>query len=254
MEKNVTKSSVILVYRDNETWRALKAELAQRFGGKFYRAGGMVDVDQLIVQIFPEGTPEAQIEAWVEENRAMLQAVGRIVADSTVQAALARHKIWSVYNLDQLFVRAAERLLRGTSVHDVYRKVFATLVEKLGIEDVQIVVENVADYNPLGLAGCDRVEAIGDNDRYARAFKDLIPAGVKVRLVRAIQMEVPGVTSLAICHHHAHGHLTGGASTVHPRVLMPYLKGFIEKASALCDISHVWQGDLLEEVRKDLCE
>lgn len=246
----------VLVYRSNGSWRALEGELMDYATG-CYKEGSWVRADGVTVKIFPEGTSESEIGQWVLSEAATLESAQAVYCDATTRFITQKLDLPRWYRfavLDYLFSRAFDDISRNASPAEVYRKIFMLLATTAGVRRVQIVLDNLADYNPLMLEG---FEQFGHSDsqlvRYAEEFRKLIPPSVTVEFIAIAKLTLPDEHAVALVHHHALNttrNPTGIRSGEHRRLLMPYPKGFIQNAALLCDISSVVRGDILEGVRE----
>ena len=253
------RSHNVLVYRDNATWRALAEDLKGHAYLYVAQEGkGTVAADDLIIQVFPEGTPEADIEQWVTAQQEPLRTAKCVHCDGTTRRIMATLNVREVPDasylghLDGYYGDAAREVFKNASPTDVYRKIFTLLVGTASIKRVRIVLDHLADYNPLLLQGFDGTRRPNQDEltRYAEEFKKLIPPVVAVEFIRISNLTPPDEHTVVICHHHALNQLDLDGVHGNPRVLMPYPRGLFEKANSLCDISSVAQGDFLETMRK----
>lgn len=252
----------VLVYRNNDSWRALESELMDRATG-YYEGDSRkwVAVDSVTTKIFPEGIPESEIEQWVRSETALLQSAERVYCDGTSRRIMENLEARKKYSYDELeqFLRDAAREVFGiaspkASPAEVYRKIFALLATTAGVQRVQIVLENLADYNPLMIEGFEKGGWYPKDKlvQYAEEFRKLIPSSVIVEFITIADLVTPGEHTVAIAHHHilCASENRSGLHSRSPRVLMPYPEGFISQASSICDIGSAVQGNILDVARR----
>jgi hypothetical protein len=249
-----------LVYRDNAFWQMMAEDVLLRAATievRVDRKRTYQKVDQLIVHIFPEGTPMADVELWISSHHDDLRAARRVYCDGTVYGvvqSLPYETRPATQHLEHLVEHAVKRIFGESAPADIYRDIFTLLVANAGIKCVQIVLDNISDGNPLQLNGFDadcRRYSMEKLMQYAEAFKRLIPSGTEVVFIRAEDLTIPNAETLILGHHHGVGicHRLAEELRPHPRLLMSYASGFIPKASQLCDLSSVVKGDLLGSIR-----
>lgn len=246
----------ILVYRDNNAWSALRDDLLELASSVIVLGKGRTPrAAEAIVQVFPAGTTEEEIGKWVSDNCELISQADGIFADATTWSkivSLGVKKTYEVRCIDEYLTDAADTVFNGKDPSDVYRQIFALAISAASIKRVRIVIDRVADYNPLHVEGFDG--AGGDLTActsYAKKFAELVPEGVTTELIQIEELTLPDSDTLVIVHHHALNRRSdGGSFHVSSRVWMTYPKGFVEGAARLCDISSVVKGDVLETARK----
>ena len=248
----------LLVYRNNDIWTTLQAELAERVT-LYYQDGKTRKGATVTQQIFPAGTTEAEIESWVKTNKKSIVTAVRVYCDGTsgrIIDATEVRKLSELFCIDKYLTEAIERVFRDVPLSEIYRKIFAKVTRCVGIKEIQIVLDAIADYNPLNIPLFKKHTNFEAPPRtkeiYAEEFCKLIPNGVKVSYVDNIyNLTLPNAETLVIVHHHALNKRKDSGDFHHsPRVLMTYPSGFVEKAAYLCDISTIVKGDVLETARK----
>lgn len=251
-----TMKKHILVYRDNSTWSALCGDLLELATSVIVLGKGRTPkAAEAVVQVFPVATTEEEIGKWVSDNRELISQADGIFADATTQCQIASSGAKQAYQvkcIDKYLAQAADTVFKGKDPSDVYRQILALAIPAASSKQVRIVIDRVADYNPLHVEGFN--DAGGDLmacTSYAKKFAELVPEGVTTELIRIEELTLPDSDTLVIVHHHALNRRSdGGSFHESPRVWMPYPKGFVEKAARLCDISSVVKGDVLETARK----
>lgn len=256
----MTSINNILVYRINSVWASLASELellAQKYfewesNQRVAKTGAIVTT-----KIFAVGTSEAEIYQWTNENREVLSGANKVYCDGTTGRAIVKanaRKSYELTELEEYMKKAAENLYKGYSPAEVYRQVFAALISTLGFKRVQLVLDNITDYNPLVISGiadkpCRDIAVL---TRYAEEFVKLLPTRTNFEFVRVSEATPPDEDSLMIVHHHALFRCRQDAEDFlsNPRALMPYPAGLLPKAAKLCDLGHVVKGDILEMMRE----
>ena len=243
----MTTKTSFLIYRNNRIWSALTSELTA-----LAQACGTATV-----KIFKPNTPEQKIKSWIQKNARHIKQANMVFADSTCRRPIVTSRLkksYDVSNLEDFMKEAADQVFHGVSPAETYRQIYARIINTLGVKRVQIVLDNLADYNPLN------IREIADNDdlrydkdalwRYAEEFKKLLPKSVQVEFIRGEKLQLPDKQTLVVVHHHTLNGLKNGEKLRQsPRLFMPYPKGLIEKAGSICDIGDIAQTDLLEAMR-----
>jgi hypothetical protein len=244
----------ILVYRNNNIWESLASDLI------IYVNTGAATT----VKVFDAGTPESEIESWVQENAEFIKQAEAVFSDRTCGRTIVtsglkeRSKIFGRWNLELLFMQpSAQKVFRGVSPSKIYRQIFTRLVDTLDTKRVQIVLDALVDYNPLALPEfADDITVRNDIDaltRYAEEFKRLMPDGVEVEFIRSNELKLPDEQTLVVVHHHTLNRLRNQTEFHNsPRVLMPYPDGLIKKSSGVIDITDLLQEDFVEAMRLEI--
>lgn len=250
----MTTPNNILIYRDNETWTELAADL------RYLASGQGTQVPE--IKIFDKTATESDVREWLVANATTVTDAPYVCADGTCSRIILELElkcIFKIINLDDFLGAAADEVFAEVSPVEIYRQILARLVSTLGIKQVQIVLDAVVDYNPLALPEFSDWDNTRENlatlERCAEEFAKLVPEGVETKNLRISELEVPSDDTVVLVHHHALNQLSrygkdGRDFTSCPRVLMPYPKGFVKRTGALCDIDDIVHGDLLETMRR----
>lgn len=267
----------VLVYRENQTYRALAEDLKKMARVLEVESGWRNGVEfcnatygEAVVKVFPEGASEKEIEAWLLENRAQVEGAVRFICDTTTsrvaEACDIRLKVyesgykWFMHNrFEKILGRAVEQHCKERSSQEVYRALFA-LLPGAGIKRVQIVIEALGDYNPLQIEGVetwqDQREKLAED--HMQGFMALMPEGMKVERIHIQDLATPDTDTLVMCHHHAtstrgvDGDQMAKIRNGHSHIVEPYLMGLIPDMSKFCDVSSVVEEDIIGSIREYL--
>lgn len=251
-----------LIYRNNTFWEQLSATLLDLAalvpsGGGFCK-GGTVEV----VQVFPEGTSEDEITAWVKNNKKMLKVLSIIHCDTTV-ARIVNSVVGfepRTNKIDDARDHAIGSIISAEQLAIVYSEILRRLIEATRATRVVFVMECLSDYNPLHIPGCER-KSRKASEQYFQAFCALLPVGVETSVVSIQDVVFPEEGTLLVAHHHAWamkqvGGGIGGESHQtfrdSGRLIPPYISGLRDVASEHFDVDQVLSGDVVEATRGTL--
>jgi len=259
----------VLVYRNNSTWSALANDLEALAQAQPNRDEKRMIVAQALIKVFSEHTSEADIAAWLIENAEQINKAGIFYCDQTTSQIAVAHRIKgytsttsgkfyaSHRSLEELVGNVVEnRVFKNRSPAGFYKQVFA-LLPGVGVKHVQIVLENIGDYNPLQITEFGEGYRLSEENkkRYATEFAVLMPDSMSVEFVSINDLVLPNNETIVLCHHHAFNDRSEEIKKLqdqHPHLVEPYIARFFYDISCFCNIGSVIDTDILAAVRDSI--
>jgi len=146
------------------------------------------DREDFEMQVFPQGTPETEIAAWLAEHAGWVRGMRRVFLDDTCYEAGKSLHLWmavscvrlsDVFQQDipQYLQEAAKTMLRKATVEESIAEIVRRLLAKETPTKVLLIRNHMADHNlfGLGISSDDRKEeATRDAEKLRACLEDTI--------------------------------------------------------------------------------
>jgi hypothetical protein len=251
-DTKIMKKTVVLAYRNNQTWDALCDSLQRRA-----RKVAQKHESELLVKIFTPNDGSDLINAWIK-TLGWESEVVYIIADGTVKQCLKNFD-FDVESYDKftdlndyLAIRTPDTF-NHISIDLLYSTCFSRLAAAFKPEVWVIVQSKITDYDPLGIMGGEKYGAdVTQEDQmaYIEKFKALIPAGQKISVYGSdpsVKSEFAGKKKVVIAHHHAQFDFEVEEGSIW---IDTYPSSFLKSLTGIIQTDDLIGEDVLDVIRK----